>query len=140
MSMATTATVVNAFAETYRVTISFEERINQFLDHLLEVQREYKFLLKNWNEVNTLTHQYVSNCYDKNQLTVILLSLEGLISTAERIFEKNSKTWKRILPSIDNEFCDKLEHIKEIQSDIRIKISENPDLLESEEKLLSLGF
>lgn len=140
MTHTTTFEVVKAVAETYRVTISFEEKLNNFLDELLSIKNDFSVLIETWNEANDLTRAFVNRCDDKDALTVVLLTVEGLVSTAEHQFEKHKKHLSSILPSVISDFEDSLDSTREILNDIRIKISDNPELLKAEQNLINLGF
>jgi hypothetical protein len=140
--MLTTAKVVEtAIVDTYRTTVSFEEKVNSFLDGLIAIRKEYNELNKKWRNVNELIETYISNCQSKDELTKLYLIIDGLINAGEslltKLIEQNSKN---VLPTILSDMEDNLDHIKELQSDTRIKISDLPELLSAEEKLIGLGF
>jgi hypothetical protein len=139
--MATTTKVVTAIAETYRVTISFEEKVNLFLDGLLAAQNYYAKFIGEWKNVNELVDQYITECHSKDELTILLLAIDGLVNTADSLIIKlKGSPFEKILPSTVKDIEENLDHIKEIQSDIRIIISDLPELLSVESKLAGLGF
>ncbi len=138
--MTPTAVVVKAIVETYRITTSFEDKVNRFLDKLLALKQEYAKLNKEWENVNELTEKYVSECHSNEELTMLLLSIEGLIKSGESLHHNISQNILKVLPSVLTDIENNLDHIKEIQADIKIKISDLPDLIAEEENLVRLGF
>ncbi len=133
--------VVEAIVETYRVTTSFEERINIFLDQLLTIQAEYKKVNDEWRKVNEVIDDFISECRSRSELTILLLSIDGLVNAGEKFHQKmNNKVVKRVLPSVLTDIENNLGHIKEIRGDIKLKISDLPELLAAEGKLIKLGF
>lgn len=139
--MSTTTAVFDAIVETYRVTISFEDKVNRLLDRLLALREPYRNLNAEWRNVNELIEKYVSECPSAGDLTVLSLNIDGLIKSGESLRNSIQDNLVKVLPSILTDIDNNLDHIREIQVDIRIKLSDLPELLSVEEKLIKdLGF
>lgn len=140
MTATTTEKVQNAIVVTYRATISLEEKVNKFLDTLNEIRGEYQHLNSEWSKVNEMTSKFVSECHSKDDLTNLYISISGMINLLERSMEKILSYLRRMLPSIANDLEENFENMKEIHSDLALKISDDPELLSAEQNLINLGF
>lgn len=131
MNMITdTSTIKSAVVETYRETLSAEEHIDQFLDHLNEAKVHYHDLNKYWENLNEKTESFISKFSSIDDFTFILSSIEGLISRAESLLSKikiNQQHYIGIKSQIDL-LEENIDFSRELCEDIKLKI--DPQIIE----------
>lgn len=141
MAITTAFEVVEAYAETYRATVSMQKKVDGFLDKILEHKSFYKELNDDWRRVNDLTEKFISTSQNKDHLTVLLLAIDGLLNTATPIIVKLHEGYcKQKLESIMEDCFNNLEYAKELREDIKVKISDSVDIIDFENKLKAYGF
>jgi hypothetical protein len=112
-----------AVAETYRETLSAEENIDQFLDFLNEAKLRYSTLSSHWHGLNLKIESFISANSSIDDLTFILVSLEGLINRANSLVSKvkaHAQYYQGIKSLIDS-LEDNIDISKELCEDIKIK-------------------
>lgn len=124
------STIRSAVVETYRETLSAEERMDQFLDLINEAKDHYSDLNKHWIDLNSKIESFISRFSVIDDLTFILISMEGLISRADSLLAKvkgNSHHYMGIKTQIDS-LEDNIDISKELCEDIKIKV--DPQMIE----------
>jgi hypothetical protein len=127
-----TATLKSAVVETYRETLSAEERMDGFLDLLNEAKAHYSDLNKHWENLNLQIESHISSVSLSNidDSTFLLSSLEGLLGRADSLLAKikgNRVYYQGIKAQIDD-LEENIELSREFCEDIKIKI--DPQMIE----------
>lgn len=131
MNMITdTSTIKAAVVETYRETLSAEERMDQFLDLINEANAHYQDLNKHWENLNEKTESFISKFSSVDDFTFILSSIEGLISRGESLLTKiksNKHYYMGIKTQVDT-LDENIDFSRELCEDIKLKI--DPQIIE----------
>ena len=131
MNMITdTSTIKAAVVETYRETLSAEERMDQFLDLINEANAHYQDLNKHWENLNEKTESFISKFSSVDDFTFILSSIEGLISRGEALLTKiksNKHYYMGIKTQVDT-LDENIDFSRELCEDIKLKI--DPQIIE----------
>lgn len=131
MNMITdTSTIKAAVVETYRETLSAEERMDQFLDLINEANAHYQDLNKHWENLNEKTESFISKFSSVDDFTFILSSIEGLISRGESLLTKiksNKHYYTGIKTQVDT-LDENIDFSRELCEDIKLKI--DPQIIE----------
>lgn len=131
MNMITdTSTIKAAVVETYRETLSAEERMDQFLDLINEANAHYQDLNKHWENLNEKTESFISKFSSVDDFTFILSSIEGLISRGESLLAKiksNKHYYMGIKTQVDT-LDENIDFSRELCEDIKLKI--DPQIIE----------
>lgn len=131
MNMITdTSTIKAAVVETYRETLSAEERMDQFLDLINEANAHYQDLNKHWENLNEKTESFISKFSSVDDFTFILSSIEGLISRGESLLTKiksNKHYYMGIKTQVDI-LDENIDFSRELCEDIKLKI--DPQIIE----------
>jgi hypothetical protein len=139
MNTATMTTEIrSAVAEAYRETTSLQETVDTFLDGLLEAKDKYNSLNKDWKVLNEAIENYISMNPTKDDLTMVLVSAEGLITRANSIVtavKKRTDYYNGIRTVIDT-FQANVDALVELCDDIKIVIS--PEISDVQNQLESL--
>jgi hypothetical protein len=122
--VANSSALRSAVVETYRETLSAEENVNLFLDLINEAKTHYSDLNNHWSDLNLKMESFVSESSSIDDLTFILISVEGLISKADSLLAKiksNQQHYLAIKTQIDL-LEDTIEISNELCEDIKIKV------------------
>lgn len=125
-----TSTIKAAVVETYRETLSAEERMDQFLDLINEANAHYQDLNKHWENLNEKTESFISKFSSVDDFTFILSSIEGLISRGESLLTKiksNKHYYMGIKTQVDT-LDENIDFSRELCEDIKLKI--DPQIIE----------
>lgn len=136
------STIRIAVAETYRETVSAYEKMDRFLDLINERTKAYKDLNTLWENLNNQIHAFITDNSQKDDLTLILIGLESLISRANSLIDKikaNPKYYQGVKTQVAS-FQENVDISQELWDDIKIKSACSPELVEVEKKLIKLGF
>lgn len=125
-----TSTIKAAVVETYRETLSAEERMDQFLDLINEANAHYQDLNKHWENLNEKTESFISKFSSVDDFTFILSSIEGLICRGESLLTKiksNKHYYTGIKTQVDT-LDENIDFSRELCEDIKLKI--DPQIIE----------
>jgi hypothetical protein len=121
--VADTSTIQSAVVETYRETLSAEEKMDQFLDLINEARAILNDLNRRWADLNLRTECYISDYPASDGMTLVMVSMEGAIARALSLINKtkaNNDYFVGVRSQIET-LEDNVEFTRELCADIKIK-------------------